>query len=46
MISLRDLLTARKHNLEEEKHRERPLRIRLLFRSPSKEKVTDKIGGG
>jgi CBS domain-containing protein len=39
MISLRDLLTARKRNLEEEKHRERALRIRLLFRSPGKEKV-------
>jgi H+/Cl- antiporter ClcA/CBS domain-containing protein len=35
MISLRDLLKARRRNLHEEQHRERPLRIRLFGRKPS-----------
>ena len=33
MISLDDLLLARVRNLNEERHRERPLRLRLPFRS-------------
>jgi hypothetical protein len=39
MITLSDLLKARKRNLQEEQLRERALRIRLLFRPSSKEKV-------
>jgi chloride channel protein, CIC family len=36
MISLNDLLKARVHNLEEERHRERVLRLRVLFRPRNK----------
>jgi hypothetical protein len=39
MISLSDLLKARRHHLEEERHRDRPLQIELLYRKPSREKV-------
>jgi CBS domain-containing protein len=42
MISLHDLLLARVRNLNEERHRERPLRLRLPFRrrpEPEREMV-------
>jgi CIC family chloride channel protein len=39
MVSLNDLLKARARSLEEERHRERVLRLRVLFRPHSKEKV-------
>ena len=39
MISLSDLLKARRHHLEEERHRDRPLQIAFLYRKPSREKV-------
>jgi H+/Cl- antiporter ClcA len=39
MISLSDLLKARRRHLEEERHRDRPLQIEFLFRRPSREKV-------
>ena len=38
MVSLNDLLKARAHNLEEERHRERVLHLRLLFPSRSESK--------
>lgn len=39
MISLGDLLKARVRNLEEERHRERILRLHILFQPRSKDKV-------
>ncbi|MEO7020282.1 MAG: chloride channel protein [Ktedonobacteraceae bacterium] len=39
MISLTDLLKARSRNLEEERHRERVLRLRLLTPQRNREKV-------
>jgi CBS domain-containing protein len=39
MISLSDLLKARRRHLEEEQHRDRPLQIEFLFRRPSRKKV-------
>lgn len=39
MISLNDLLKARVRNLEEERHRERVLRLRVLFQPRGKEKI-------
>jgi chloride channel protein, CIC family len=39
MISLNDLLKARSRNLEEERHRERVLRLRLLTPQRNREKV-------
>jgi CBS domain-containing protein len=38
MVSLQDLLSARARNLSEERDRERVIRIRLPFSSPTAEK--------
>ena len=41
LVSLSDLLKARSRNLHEERHRERVLRLRLLFRPRSGNQVED-----
>ena len=40
MVSLNDLLKARVHNLEEERHRERVIHLRLLF--PTRNEIKSK----
>jgi CIC family chloride channel protein len=42
MISLNDLLKARVRSLEEERLRERVLRLRLLFPSRNEDKIKQK----
>jgi chloride channel protein, CIC family len=42
MISLNDLLKARVRSLEEERLRERVLRLRLLFPSRNEDKIKEK----
>lgn len=39
MISLSNLLKARVRNLEEERHRERVLHLRVLFQPRNREKI-------